>query len=93
VYDALADHGAAFCIYDLDGRTSPLEVTADLVYLRLHGPGGPYRGRYGRSGLAPWAERVEGWRQRGLEVFCYFDNDEAGFAPRDAATLMELIAG
>lgn len=90
VYDALAAHGAAFCIYDLAGRTSPLAVTAGFVYVRLHGPGGAYRGRYGRRGLAPWAERIGEWRERG-EVFCYFDNDEAGHAPRDAATLIELI--
>jgi uncharacterized protein YecE (DUF72 family) len=92
VYDALAAHGAALCIYDLDGRTSPLEVTADFVYVRLHGPRRAYEGRYGRRGLAPWAERIDEWRQRG-EVFCYFDNDEAGYAPRDAATLLELVGG
>ncbi len=91
VYESLSAHGAAFCIYDLAGRTSPLEVTADLVYLRLHGPRGAYEGRYGRRGLAPWAERIDEWRQRGLDVFCYFDNDEAGYAPRDAATLTELV--
>lgn len=37
VYDALARHNAAFCIYDLAGRRSPVEVTADFAYVRLHG--------------------------------------------------------
>src|SRR5215211_6295706 len=52
VYGLLAEHGAAFCVYDLDGRTSPKEVTADFAYVRLHGPDGPYRGRYGAERLA-----------------------------------------
>ncbi|MEQ9237003.1 MAG: DUF72 domain-containing protein [Coleofasciculus sp. E2-BRE-01] len=38
VYGILAEHGIAFCIYDLGGYLSPKEVTADFVYLRLHGP-------------------------------------------------------
>ena len=40
VYDALLSHNVAFCIYELDGYRSPMEVTADFVYIRLHGPNG-----------------------------------------------------
>ena len=38
VYELLAKHDAAFCIYELDHFISPKEVTTDLVYIRLHGP-------------------------------------------------------
>jgi hypothetical protein len=37
--DLLARHNAAFCIYDIAQRRSPLSATADFVYIRLHGPG------------------------------------------------------
>jgi uncharacterized protein YecE (DUF72 family) len=87
----LREHGAAFCIYELAGRISPLEVTADFVYIRLHGPGGAYRGRYDRHTLEDWAEAISAWAGRGLPVYCYFDNDEAGFAAQNALELEEML--
>jgi uncharacterized protein YecE (DUF72 family) len=89
--DLLANHGVAFCIYELDGYLSPQEVTADFVYIRLHGPGGPYQGQYSTRTLTAWARAIASWSRQGREVFCYFDNDEAGFAAQDAARLQELI--
>jgi uncharacterized protein YecE (DUF72 family) len=89
--DLLARHGAAFCIYDLAGYLSPLEVTADFVYIRLHGPGGPYQGQYDDKTLAGWAGAMAAWSREGREVFCYLDNDEAGYAAQDAARLQDLL--
>ncbi len=91
VYDLLQRHQAAFCVYDLGGRCAPARVTADFVYLRLHGPGGPYRGSYDAGALAAWARRILTWRKAGLDVYCYFDNDEQGYATQDARRLMELV--
>jgi uncharacterized protein YecE (DUF72 family) len=90
VYAALRRHNAAFCIFDLGGFTSPLELTADFAYLRLHGPGEPYAGRYGRRRLRDWAAAIQGWKGQG-EVHAYFDNDEAGFAVQDALELRRLL--
>jgi uncharacterized protein YecE (DUF72 family) len=89
----LGEHNAAFCIYDLGGATSPKWATADFVYLRLHGPDGPYRGEYGVRRLGQWARDIKGWLGEGRAVYCYFDNDEAGYAPKDALRLMELLKG
>ncbi|MBW1992375.1 MAG: DUF72 domain-containing protein [Deltaproteobacteria bacterium] len=87
----LADHGAAFCIYQIAGFLSPREVTADFVYIRLHGPGAAYQGCYDARTLAGWAAAISDWAAQGKEVFCYFDNDEAGFAARNAEELQELL--
>jgi len=89
--DLLARRGAAFCIYELAGYLSPLEVTADFVYIRLHGPGGPYQGQYDDETLAGWARAIAAWSREGREVFCYFDNDEGGYAAQDAGRLQDLI--
>jgi uncharacterized protein YecE (DUF72 family) len=89
--DLLARFGAAFCIYELDGYLAPREVTADFVYIRLHGPGGPYQGQYDRRTLAGWAGAISAWSQQGREVFCYFDNDEAGYAAQDARRLQNML--
>jgi uncharacterized protein YecE (DUF72 family) len=93
VYDALTKGGAAFCIYELAGQRSPKEVTADFVYIRLHGPAGAYQGQYDGNALAGWAGALSAWTRQGKEVFCYFDNDQAGYAAHDALRLQEMIRG
>ena len=42
----LRDNNIAFCIFELGGVLSPKEVTADFIYIRLHGPDGKYAGSY-----------------------------------------------
>ncbi len=91
VYGALSEFGVSFCIYDLAGSLSPKEITSDLVYIRLHGPDGPYRGRYDTAALAGWAGTFAAWRKKGKEIYCYFDNDEAGYAAGDALRLLKMI--
>ena len=90
-YQALADRGAAFCIYELAGYLSPKQVTADLVYIRLHGPGDAYQGSYDNRTLAGWAGAISTWAAQGKEVFCYFDNDEAGYAAQNALELQDML--
>jgi uncharacterized protein YecE (DUF72 family) len=92
VYKALIEAGAAFCIYEIGGRISPVQVTAGFVYIRLHGPESEaYRGRYPTKTLAGWAGALSGWSAEGKEIFCYFDNDEAGYAAQDASRLREML--
>jgi uncharacterized protein YecE (DUF72 family) len=90
--DLLSQNNAAFCVYDLDGRQSPIEITADFAYVRLHGPNGPYRGQYDDKTLSGWAKRMLAWQASGLDVYCYFDNDEAGYAAKDALRLLAKVA-
>lgn len=90
IYDLLERHSAAVCIYDLAGYQSSDVTTADFAYVRLHGPGGAYQGSYDGRALAGWARRIGGWRDSGLDIYCYFDNDEAGYAPNDALRLIDM---
>lgn len=89
VYDLLEAHNAAYCIFDLAGFQSPLEVTADFTYIRLHGPGGKYQGSYDDRSLRGWANRLRRWRLRAAYV--YFDNDQAGYAPANALRLRQIV--
>ena len=93
VYEALAAHGVSFCIYDLQGEVSPREVTADFVYVRLHGPEGAYAGRYDKNTLAGWAGAVSTWSRQGRAVYCYFNNDQEGYAPANAMELAQMTGG
>ncbi len=90
-YTLLSKHNAAFCVCHLAEQWSPMEVTADFVYLRLHGPKDPYQGRYGNRVLQTLAKKCLNWSKQGKNVYCYFDNDENGFAARDGAKLKNLV--
>jgi uncharacterized protein YecE (DUF72 family) len=90
VYGLLADHGAAFCIYELAGRLAPRQVTADWVYVRLHGPGDAYQGKYEAQTLAGWMGAFSSWQRQGKDIYCYFDNDQAGYAVQNARALQAM---
>ncbi len=87
----LSHYQAAFCIYEFAGRRTPHEVTTDFVYIRLHGPGDAYQGSYDNRELTEWARAITAWVNQGKEVFCYFDNDAAGYAAQNALTLKEML--
>ena len=90
-YAILRNYTTAFCIYDLGGRLSPKIVTTDFVYIRLHGPGAPYQGNYPDSTLIEWADTISRWSDAGLSVYCYFNNDQFGYAVNNAMCLQQLL--
>jgi uncharacterized protein YecE (DUF72 family) len=67
------------------------DVTSDLVYVRLHGDVELYVSGYSEEALDSWAQRVAGWRDRGLDVCVYFDNDVDAHAPFDALGLARRL--
>jgi uncharacterized protein YecE (DUF72 family) len=92
VYELLRSYNAAFCIYELGGFLSPIEVTADWVYVRLHGPAGKYQGNYNSGALSQWADRIAKWMVRSRAVYIYFDNDDSAYAAANALQLKRLVA-
>ena len=90
--DALAAHDAAFCVYDYGDQATLRTVTTDWAYVRLHGAGEPYRGRYTDAALDDWAETIAGWQAEGRDVYVYFNNTAgAGHAPHDARRLRDRL--
>jgi len=93
VRDVLAACNAALCWADRKGSAiTPLWRTADWGYLRFHeGEGLPWP-RYSQPALTGWAERVaDTWAENG-DVYAYFNNDQNGAAPRDAAGFASAAA-
>lgn len=91
VFKVLSSFNAAFCAFDLNGRMSCFERTADFTYVRLHGPKGSYQGQYDKRSLALWAEKFKAIREERMDVYCFFDNDERGFAALDALRLAKMV--
>ena len=89
IYDLLGAFNAAYCIFELSGFQSPLQITADFTYIRLHGPGGSYQGNYNRRILLQWAQRLIDWDL--ADAFVFFDNDENAYAAANALILKEVL--
>jgi len=88
----LAEFGAAFCIYEIAGYHSPMTVTTDFAYIRLHGPGpGKYQGSYSDERLRQWCRQIREWAKDLKSIYIYFDNDQAGFAAQNALTLKRMV--
>jgi len=92
IFRLLAEHDVALCVSDHHDAPSPWEATASFVYVRAHGPGGRYHGRYPEPELKTLAHAIGAWRKDGKAVFCYFDNDIKSAAPQDAERLIALSA-
>ncbi len=87
----LNEYKCAFCIFELAGQITPNEVTTDFVYVRLHGPGNKYQGKYDTKTLTTWKNNFLKWHQQKKAVYCYFDNDDSAYAAENAIELNEMI--
>jgi uncharacterized protein YecE (DUF72 family) len=92
IYEILRRYNTAFCIFHLGGRHSPLEITADWTYIRLHGPSGAYQGSYSTEKLVEWAGWILNQQSRLKAIYVYFDNDQSAYAVHNALQLKRLIA-
>ncbi|MGZ4960141.1 MAG: DUF72 domain-containing protein [Methylomonas sp.] len=89
--DCLATKNIAACISDAENWPIWERVTADFVYVRLHGHLWTYASRYADSELAEWAARIAGWLTQGKDVHVYFNNDAECAAPLNALALQILL--
>jgi uncharacterized protein YecE (DUF72 family) len=89
VYELLRRRGIALCIPDHPKMPKRFEITSDFTYIRMHLPQEGLG--YGKRLLHPWTGRIREWRDRGVDVFVYFNNDMEGHAVKDALTLKELV--
>ena len=88
----LADAGVALCLHDMESSAAPAAPVGPFVYLRFHGSGARYGGRYSSQRLTAWASRITDWVASGLAVWAYFNNDIGGHAVRDADRLRAMVS-
>jgi uncharacterized protein YecE (DUF72 family) len=102
--DLLRARGVALVCADTVEWPRLMDVTADFLYLRLHGSEALYASGYDDAALDDWARRIRAWAaggeprdaerigpeaaRRPRDVFVYFDNDIKVRAPVDARALM-----
>ena len=87
----MTNAGVALCLHDMAGSATEPAAVGPLVYIRFHGSGERYGGRYSSQRLAAWARRMVDWADAGLPVWAYFNNDIGGHAFRDADRLRMMV--
>jgi len=92
VLRVLKAYGCASVFSDLDNLSFPLStITANFVYIRLHGKSATHDYDYSRQELGEWAEKAKQWLAEGLDVFIYFNNDQNAFAVKNASEMTKLL--
>jgi uncharacterized protein YecE (DUF72 family) len=90
---ALLDrHGIGFVTHDLVGLVSPRWASGRTAYVRFHGTGGKYWGRYSEGEMDEWAQWLVAQRAAGRRCWAYFNNDIHGHAIHDGRALKARIA-
>lgn len=90
---ALLDaQGAGFVTHDLAGLISPRWASGRTAYVRFHGTGGKYWGRYSEEQMADWAGWLREQRAEGRSAWAYFNNDIHEHAIADARNLKRMLA-
>lgn len=93
VAELLRANNVAVCMGDAPDFPMWKEITADLVYVRLHGHTRKYASSYSEQSLRAWADDAHKWLAEGRDVHVYFDNDAEGHAVRNALRFQELVVG
>src|ERR1043166_2482898 len=74
---ALLDrYGASFCVHDMSGSAGERCAVGKVAYVRFHGAGGKYWGRYTDESLLSWTDWVGAQAKAGRPGLAYLNNDQ-----------------
>jgi len=98
IYNLLKKYNVAWVIADSPscpilrpGSGQEAEVvTADFVYIRMHGSKVLFSSKYTKKELSSLAQKIKKWLKQGLDVYCYFNNDFHGYAIENAKEFLKL---
>lgn len=91
VYKILKKYNVAWVIADSSRYPKSEVVTADFVYIRMHGPAALFSSKYSKEELKDLAQKIKKWQKANKEIFVYFNNDFYGFAIQNAKELQKLF--
>lgn len=93
IYNLLKKHNSAWVIADSPHYPKAEELTADFVYVRMHGSKVLFSSKYTKKELKTLAKKIKKWQKQKKDVFVYFNNDAFGYAIENAKTLEALLKG
>jgi uncharacterized protein YecE (DUF72 family) len=88
-FEILKQNNIAFCIADSAGKFPYYEIiTANFIYVRLHGSQRLYASDYSDEELTEWSNKIKIWDK---DTYIYFDNDYMGYAVKNALKIKKLL--
>lgn len=64
-------------------------VTADFIYIRMHGSRVLFTSNYTKKELQDLAQKIKKWLKT-CDIYIYFNNDAMGYAIESAKELLKL---
>jgi uncharacterized protein YecE (DUF72 family) len=89
VYNLLKKYKTAWVIADSPSYPKAEVVTANFVYIRMHGSKVLFSSNYTKKELQDLAQKIKKWLKTG-NVYVYFNNDAMGYAIENAKELLKL---
>jgi len=89
-YKLLRKYKAAWVIADSPHYPKVEEITADFIYVRMHGSKVLFSSKYTKKELSSLAQKIKKWLKQKKDVYVYFNNDACGYAIENAKKLLKL---
>lgn len=89
VYDLLKKYKVAWVIADSSSYPKAEVVTANFVYIRMHGSKVLFTSNYTKRELKDLAQKIKKWLKTS-NVYVYFNNDAYGYAIENAKELIKF---
>ena len=90
IYNLLKKHNAAWVIADSSNYPKAEVVTADFIYIRMHGSKVLFSSSYTKKELKDLAQKIKKWLKQRLDIYVYFNNDAYGYAVGNAKELVKF---
>jgi uncharacterized protein YecE (DUF72 family) len=91
IYKLFQKYNISWVIADSSRYPKAEVVTADFVYVRMHGPGALFASKYSNKELEDLAEKIKKWQKEKKDVYVYFNNDFYGYAVENAKFLKKIL--
>ena len=83
----------SFSMIDSPDWPNVNKVIGGFVYIRMHGKRRLYGSNYSKKELKELGSKIKKYLGKGLDVYCYFNNDANGFAVKNAKQLLGICKG
>ncbi|MEO6536597.1 MAG: DUF72 domain-containing protein [Candidatus Paceibacterota bacterium] len=91
VYTVLKKYNVALVAAQSSRYPGVREVTADIAYIRLHGPEKLFASKYTEEQMKDWSSYIKSISSKTKRVYVYFNNDFHGYAIENAKELKEFL--
>ena len=90
VYKLLKKYRVALVIADSPRYPRADVITANFVYIRMHGSKVMFSSNYTKKELKDLSQTIRKWLKQRKDVFVYFNNDAYGYAIKNAKELLKF---